>query len=114
MADGIYSIVYRGAVGWGQGMMMLRRGVVTGVDTVGVLYDGRYEENAAALVLTAKMVVPPGVVLVQGTPPRPNSYELAFNAVIPRQAIETSQPVLVELPPGPVNAIFKLLRPLVD
>jgi hypothetical protein len=112
--DGIYTMSYRGAIGWGQGLLLLRRGVVTGVDIVGAFYDGRFVERDEDVSFELKMTVPAGVILVQGTAPQPRPYEVPFNAVVPKRAIETLEPVLVQLAPGPVNVIFKLLRPLED
>jgi len=114
VVDGIYIMSYRGAIGWGLGMLLLRRGIVTGADMLGGLYDGCYEERPDDLVFDLKMTVPAGVILVQGTRPQPKPYDVPFNAVVPKRAIETHEPVLVQLPPGPVNAIFTLLRPLED
>jgi len=93
-------------------MLLLKDGVVTGADMVGGLYDGRYNARADDVVFTMTMTVPAGVVLVQGTAPQAKPYTLPFNAVVPNRAIETFEPVLVQLPPGPVNVIFKLLRPM--
>jgi hypothetical protein len=104
MIDGIYTMTYRGAISWGIGVLVLRRGTVTGADAAGGLYDGRYVEQADNVVLEMKMTVPAGMELVQGTPPQPKPYEVPFNATIPKRAIETSEPVLVPLPPGPCTA----------
>jgi hypothetical protein len=112
MADGIYTMTFRGAVGWGTGMLVLRKGTVTGADAGGALYDGVYEEKPNDIFLDLKMHVPAGVVLVQGTPPRPTPYEVPFKATVPKAAIENSSPVLVQLPPGPINVIVKRLRKL--
>lgn len=113
MAAGIYTMTYRGATGgWGMGMLVLTKGTITGADSVGGIYDGRYSENADSIILEMEMTVPPGVTLVQGTPAQPVAYKVPFNATIPKRAIETSAPVLVQLPPGPVNVIVTRLRNL--
>jgi hypothetical protein len=114
MADGIYTMTYRGAADWGMGMLVLRRGQITGADTAGGLYNGRYIDQSEAIVLEMIMTVPAGVALAQGTPPRDRAYDVQFNARIPKRAIDNAQPVLVELPPGPVNVIVKRLRRLDD
>ncbi len=110
--NGIYSMTYRGAVDWGIGMLVLQNGVVTGADIAGALYDGGYTESPTDLFLTMNMHVPAGVQLAQGGPPRANAYDVPFSATIPKRAIESSTPVLVELPPGPVNVIIKQIRSL--
>ena len=112
--EGIYTMTFRGAADWGMGMLVLRGGTVTGADMAGGLYDGRYIELSEALVLEMKMTVPAGVALVQGTPPQDESYDLNFSFEVSKRAIENSEPVLVILPPGPINVIVKRLRSLED
>lgn len=108
--EGIYSITFRGAADWGMGMFILQGGKLTGADAAGVLYDGGYSEQDGQLVLDVTMRVPPGVGLVQGVPPQQKPYDVHFVARIPPEAIETQSPVLLSLPPGPVNVIFRWLR----
>jgi hypothetical protein len=61
VADGIYTMTYRGAADWGMGMLVLRRGTVTGADISGCLYDGRYRDDPENLVLELDMTVPADV-----------------------------------------------------
>lgn len=110
--DGIYALSFRGAASFGMGVIALRDGVIAGADVGGVIYDGTYNETAQDVTLDIEMTVPPGVSLVQGTAPRPTSYHVPFHAIIPKQAIETNEPVLVDLPPGPMNVIIRRLRSL--
>jgi hypothetical protein len=112
MANGIYLMTYRGSASWGQGMLVLRNGVVAGADASGGVYDGTYRDTGPTLAFTAVMRVPPGALLVQGVPPQPTAYDVPFVAEIPKDAIRSQSPVLVEMLPGPVNVIIKLLRPL--
>jgi hypothetical protein len=112
VADGIYTMTFRGAADWGMGILVLRRGEVTGADMGGCLYDGRYRDDPDNLILELKMTVPAGGTLVQGTPPQTSPYVVPFNASVPKQSIETSAPFLVHLPPGPVNVIVRCLRKL--
>jgi hypothetical protein len=114
MLDGIYTMTFRGSADWGIGMLVLRGGKVTGADAGGALYDGRYVERPDGLLVEMTMTVPAGLSLVQGTPPQAKPYEVPFNALIPKRALENSEPVLVELPPGPVNVIVRRLRSLDD
>jgi hypothetical protein len=114
VTDGIYTMTFRGAADWGMGMLVLRRGAVTGADMAGCLYDGRYRDDPDNLVLELKMTVPAGVTLVQGTQPRSAPYETPFNVSARKRSIESSAPILVQLPPGPVNVIVKCLRKLDD
>lgn len=110
--EGIYSITFRGAADWGIGMLLLRAGRLTGADSGGVLYDGTYQDTNGVVNVTAEMTVPPGSTLVQGIPARPVAYKVPFNAQVPRQSLLNGHPVLIQLPPGPVNVIFKFLRGL--
>ncbi len=114
MLDGIYSITFRGAVDWGMGLLILRKGLVTGSDVGGVHYDGRYRDLGSAVEINLTMTVPPGATLVQGTPAQPTAYTVPVNVTIPKTDIESRQPVLLELPQGPVNIIFRRLRELSD
>jgi hypothetical protein len=86
--------------------------VAAGADVGGVIYDGTYRETAQEIELDMNMTVPPGASLVQGTAPRPTSYQVPFRATIPKSAIETNQAILVRLPPGPVNVIIRRIRAL--
>lgn len=110
--DGIYTITFRGAATWGAGMLVLQNGSVTGADTAGVLYDGQYADKGSYLAITMQMTVPPGVSLVQGTPTQPKAYTFSFTASVPKNAMESGEPVLMQLPQGPVNVIFRRLRAL--
>jgi len=112
MWDGIYSIHFRGAADWGIGMLVLERGRITGADALGALYDGTYIVAGSEIEAWMTITVPPGVKLVQGTPAQPKSYQFQTNLRVPVNAIQTQQPVLMELPPGPVNMIFRRLRTL--
>jgi hypothetical protein len=110
--EGIYSVTFRGAVEWGFGMLLLRGGRIVGADVGGVLFDGSYRRHGDELKVDVVMTVPPGAVLVQGTAPKPKPYTVAFEDVVPMQSIRDGTPVLIQMPPGPVNIIFKLLRAL--
>lgn len=112
--DGIYSVNFRGAVDWGIGMLVLRKGVVTGADAGGIYYDGHYRDLDTVVELNITMTVPPGATLVQGTPARPNAYTISFDAGILKKDMNESRTIRLELPQGPVNAIFCKLRELSD
>jgi hypothetical protein len=112
--EGIYSITFRGATGWGLGMLLLRGGRLTGADIGGIRYDGSYSVQSNELNIDAVLTVPPGATLVQGVPPRPQAYEVPFKARVPQASVEEGKAVLVNMPPGPVNVIVKFLRSLED
>jgi hypothetical protein len=110
--NGIYSITFRGAADWGMGLLVFMNGVIAGFDVGGAQYDGNYTESAKGITADMILTVPPGVMLVQGTPPQPREYKVPFQAQVSKDAIEKSLPVLVSLPVGAVNIIFKRLRSL--
>jgi hypothetical protein len=112
--DGIYTMRYRGTADWGMGMLIFERGRITGADFAGGLYDGSYVERGPDIEVRMTMTVPPGVTLVQGTPARPTAYQFPINVMLSLHALEKQQPVLLHLPPGPVNVIFQRLRRLSD
>lgn len=114
MVDGIYTMTFRGAADWGMGMLVLRRGTITGADIGGCLYEGLYTEEPENIVMQLHMTVPAGATLVQGTKPQPKPYVLSFNLHAPKRSLETSTPILVQLPPGPVNVIVRRLKTLAD
>ena len=112
--DGIYSIRFRGAADWGMGLLMFRKGKIVGADVAGVQYDGTYSENEKEIFVQIVMSVPAGVTLVQGYPAQPKAFEVPFEATVAKLAIESSEPILMRLPHGPVNVIFSFLRELND
>jgi hypothetical protein len=114
LIDGIYLVLFRGSVDWGTGMLVMRRGVLTGADQAGVLFDGTYQDQGFQVLIDLHMTVPAGVPLVQGSPAQPFEYKVRANLRIPRAAFDHAVPALLEMPPGPVNAIFRRLRALND
>jgi len=110
--DGIYSITFRGAADWGMGLLLLQNNAITGADVGGALYDGTFTETDDSITANIKLTVPPGVTLVTGTMPSPEVTEIPFSATIPKRAMDTQEPVLIQMPVGPVNIIFKRLRSL--
>lgn len=112
MLEGFYSITFRGASDWGMGMLILQKGQVVGSDAGGVQYDGTYQDIGDSISINITMTVPPGVPLVQGIPARPQKYTVPIEATLSKHAIESSQPILLQLPPGPINVIFRQLRTL--
>ena len=110
--EGIYSIAFRGASDWGMGLLLFRAGRLTGADVGGVLYDGTYRDAGEIIAVNAELTVPPGATLVQGIPARPVAFKIPFEVQINREALQNQQPILIQLPVGPVNVIFKFLRGL--
>ena len=112
MLDGIYSIVFRGADDFGMGILILNSGNILGADVGGIQYDGKYSESNDVVEVDLTMTVPPGATLVQGTKAQSLVYTIPVKTTVPKNAFEQNQPVLLQLPPGPVNVIFRRLRKL--
>ena len=112
MVDGIYEITFRGAADWGMGILILKDETITGADVGGALYDGTYSDQGGDILVQITLKVPPGVTLVQGTPPQPQEYSFDINTTISKQTLDDRQAVTIDLPPGPVNVIFNRLREL--
>ncbi len=110
MVDGIYSITFRGAVDWGLGLLILQKGTITGADAGGISYDGNYTIENSSINFNAMLTVPPGASLVQGTPVKSISYEIPINALFSEDVLKNGELVTLEMPQGPVNVIFRLLR----
>ena len=68
--DGIYSVTFRGAVDWGIGMLVLRKGVVTGADAGGIYYDGHYRDLEMSRLLLK--FVQQALLVEQATQPWPS------------------------------------------
>jgi hypothetical protein len=89
-----------------------RIGELSPAQTPQEIYNGRYSESDQNLQFDLTLTVPPGVTLVQGTKASPTEYAIRTRASVPKRALRNSEPVLVELPPGPVNIIFRYVREL--
>lgn len=112
MIEGIYSISFRGRSDWGMGMLHLQNGMLTGADAAGITYEGRYSEFENSISFNVKMTVPPDTPLVQGTAPQSVQRTIEFDATVSKSALDTGAPVTINMPPGPVNVIFRRLRSL--
>lgn len=108
--DGFYAITFRGTADWGMGMFILKAGKITGADIGGVIYDGSYVEHEEHVDVSVNARVPPGATLVQGVPAQSVWTTYDFSGALPKRALDTNEPVLLNLPPGPVNVIFKRVR----
>lgn len=109
--DGLYFIEYVGRQGQGDVTLVFMDGIVFGHDG-GVQYDGTYEPAAGAhghVDVRLKLVVPPGVALVQGVPPQPAEYNFDINVRVPARGTAALQ---TETPYGPVAFRISYLRGL--
>lgn len=108
--EGFYAVYYTGVAGLGHAVLVINDGIVTGADVTGGEYDGTYAELDGGVSIEVVLTVPAGTTLVTGqTLPAP--YSQTIKAQLPA-SFGSGQPVLVQTPLGPVNAIFKKLRNL--
>lgn len=114
MVQGFYAVTFRGAAAWGIGMVILHDGWITGADVGGVLIDGSYVDQGDQLAITVRSRIPPGVSLVQGVPGQPAWSSGEFSAVVPKQALDNGEPVLLNASAGPVNVIFRRVREILS
>lgn len=110
--NGIYSAQMSAVAGEGLVVLVMNEGVLTGVDTGQVLFDGVYvTANDGSISGNVTIKAPPGGTLIQGvaTGPTGLTYSTAFH--IPSD-FETKPFLRFETPFGPVNAKLQLLRPI--
>ena len=109
--NGIYVMYFTGAAGSGEGLILLKDGILAGADGGGVLYDGTYKisEDGENLAGSISVNVPPGVGLVTGATAgsEPLKFELPLS--LPTSLGE-GRSLTIRTPTGPLNIIFKRLR----
>lgn len=112
IVNGIYSAQMSAVAGEGLVILVLRDGVLTGVDTGQVLFDGTFETACdGAIFGNVTIKAPPDGVLIQGIPTGPHGLTYSTAFAVP--ADFDDKPFLrFETPFGPVNAKLQLLRPL--
>lgn len=116
--DGLYYVDYAGPAGTGNVTLVFLDGFVFGHDggsrgeSGGVLYDGTYVPAPGApghMDIRLKLVVPPGVALVQGNSAQPAEYNFTIDVRVPARG---SAPIRKETPYGPVAFRISYLRGL--
>jgi len=107
--QGFYAVYYTGVAGFGHAVLVINDGIVTGADATGGVYDGSYTIGGKdEFEIEVTLTVPAGATLVTG-----QSLSEDFGQTITaklRSGFADGQPVPVQTPMGPVNAIFKKLR----
>lgn len=109
--DGLYFIEYAGRVGEGNVTLVFMDGIVFGHDG-GVQYDGSFDPSPGVpghMDVRLRLVVPPGVALVQGVPPQPAEYNFTINVRVPTSGCS---PLRADTPYGPVAFQIGRLRGL--
>ncbi len=111
MVAGFYAVYYTGVTGSGIVVLALYNGIIAGADMTGGRYDGTYAESSTpgSYDATIRMSFPPGTSLVTGALAGPQPFFMDVNLTLPAN-LGGEQPVRIETPTGPVNAIFRKLR----
>lgn len=107
--EGIYAIYFTGITGSGQGLLVLKGGIVAGADVTGGLYDGEYAQQDNIVKGSVKLTLPPGAMLVTGASAGTEPMEIDIPLELPAD-LGNSEPMLIKTSTGPVNVIFKRLR----
>lgn len=109
--EGFYAVYYTGVAGFGHAVLVIKDGIVTGADVTGGVYDGKFTvSGSGGISIEVTLTVPAGTTLVTGQT-FPSPYSQTIKADLPEN-FANGQPVPVQTPLGPVNAIFKKLRNL--
>jgi len=109
MKEGIYAIYYTGITGSGQGLIVLKNGIISGADVVGGLYDGNYTEKGNKIEGMVCLAIPPATSLVTGA----SSGEEIMKFDIPLSLPSTfanGETISLKTPTGNINVIFRYLR----
>lgn len=111
MLNGFYSIYFTGLVGVGFGVIILKDGIIMGVDGAGATYDGNYEIDNTKGFIKGKIILkaPPGLQLVTGASSgsEPGRWEIPL--ILPSD-LGNEKPLSIKTPTGPINVIFRKLR----
>jgi hypothetical protein len=108
--EGFYAVYMSAKQGQGFAMLVLRKGLVVGVDTAGFMFDGQYiDTGAEALSVSMSVKGPPNVPRLQGGMTGPQGEESKLSFHMPR-IIDPKRFVRVETQYGPVNARLVKLR----
>ncbi len=109
MISGFYSMAYTGAAGTGFGLIAISKGVIAGADVAGGLYDGTYIEKPSTIDARLTMKIPSGAIPVQTGVPLTEPMIVPFDVSLPSD-LGDEKPLLVQMPLGPINVIFKRVR----
>jgi len=106
--EGFYALYFTGVAGFGNAVLVLKDGVVTGADATGGVYDGKYSRTGNKVDIEVILTVPAGATLVTGQS-LSSPLSQTITAKLP-DSFTNGQPVAVQTPMGPVNVVFKKLR----
>jgi hypothetical protein len=110
--EGFYASYMSASDGQGFAMFVFSNGLISGVDPLGVEFDGRYEtKEDGSLVGVVTVKVPPSGTVIQGASAGPSGLTYQVPIAFATDAFEIDF-VKLETPLGPVNLRMKKLRGL--
>ncbi len=99
-----------GIAGEGFALLILKDGILTGVDTGRVIFDGTFENsNEGSIFGTVTVKAPPHITLIQGVTADANGLTYSANFSVPAD-FATKPYLRFETPIGPINGTLELLR----
>ncbi|MEH3157565.1 MAG: hypothetical protein PGN08_00815 [Sphingomonas taxi] len=107
--EGIYAGYMTGSEGSGFSMFVFLDGVVTGIDPLGVKFDGSYCTNGGTFEIDIKVTVPSGGTVIQGASAGSSGIVHNVKTSIDLNAAENGF-VRIDTPIGPVNLRLQKLR----
>lgn len=109
--DGIYAGYMTGAEVNGFATFVFLKGIISGVDPLGVMFDGTYTAHAEGYTVSVTVKIPSGGTVIQGASAGPDgiSYnvQLQFSADFAEQDF-----IRIDTPLGAVNLRLKKIRDL--
>lgn len=109
MINGFYSIYFSGVIGEGFGIVVLRDGVIVGVDAVGAKYDGQYYVTDNGIAGEIVLMAPPGSQLVTGAVSGAAGAMYTIPIALPLD-FANGQTLNMTTPTGQINIIFKKIK----
>ncbi len=107
--DGFYAAYLTGSGSQGFAMLIFSKGVIVGMDSGGVKYDGVYTTDEHGITATITFTIPPHTLLVQGVISGPNAERSELKLTLPFDFASRAF-LRIEANHGPVNAKFTKLR----
>ena len=110
MIEGFYSAYMTGMAGEGQAMFIVHKGVIVGMDPLGMRFDGTYKTRDDGTGHDGKVSVgvPANGHTVQGVSSGPSGMTYEVSMTFPNDFMEHT--IRIETPLGPVNTRWVKLR----
>jgi hypothetical protein len=110
--DGFYTAFVTGRGGNGFAMFLIRKGIVTGADFLGTIYDGIITPHDSEMYrVTVTSRLPPNITNIQGLTTGPDGDVVELSFTLPHNFL--SEPFIrINSKNGPANAKFVKIRGL--